>query len=48
VWLHFVCVTFLDQEARAELQRAIDLPGNFPADRIAQDAARNLMSQHFK
>jgi hypothetical protein len=36
------------QEARAELQRALDLPGTFPADRRAQDAARTLMLQHFK
>jgi hypothetical protein len=36
------------QEARAELQRAIDLPGTFPADRVAQDAARTLMAQHYK
>jgi hypothetical protein len=40
--------SFFVQEARAELQRAIDLPGDFPADRVAQDAARNLMAQHFK
>jgi hypothetical protein len=39
---------FPAQEARVELQRAIDLPGTFPADRLAQDAARSLMAQHFK
>jgi hypothetical protein len=37
-----------NQEARLELQRAIDLPGTYPADRRAQDAARTLMAQHFK
>ena len=42
------CVMLHMQDARTELQRAIDLPGTYPADRVAQDAARTLMAQHFK